>query len=143
MRRKDREITDFNEIIEIIRKCDCCRLAFNDKDFPYIVPLNFGLHVDGDKVELYFHCAKEGTKLDLIRQDNRATFEMDCGHRFIMYEERMSCTMGYESVIGALKILMAQYHEEDFKFNTDMMKVTTVFKLVVSDMTGKRRNNVH
>lgn len=82
---------------------------------------------------------------------------MDCGHRFIMYEERMSCTMGYESVIGhgtiefvpdedkfdALKILMAQYHEEDFKFNTDMMKVTTVFKLVVSDMTGKRRNNVH
>lgn len=62
--------------------------------------LNFGLHVDGDKVELYFHCAKEGTKLDLIRQDNRATFEMDCGHRFIMYEERMSCTMGYESVIG-------------------------------------------
>lgn len=38
---------------------------------------------------------------------------------------------------------MAQYHEEDFKFNTDMMKVTTVFKLVVSDMTGKRRNNVH
>lgn len=157
MRRKDREITDFNEIIEIIRKCDCCRLAFNDKDFPYIVPLNFGLHVDGDKVELYFHCAKEGTKLDLIRQDNRATFEMDCGHRFIMYEERMSCTMGYESVIGhgtiefvpdedkfdALKILMAQYHEEDFKFNTDMMKVTTVFKLVVSVMTGKRRNNVH
>ena len=38
---------------------------------------------------------------------------------------------------------MAQYHEEDFKFNTDMMKVTAVFKLVVSDMTGKRRNNVH
>ena len=129
MRRKDREITDFNEIIEIIRKCDCCRLAFNDKDFPYIVPLNFGLHVDGDKVELYFHCAKEGTKLDLIRQDN-------IGHGTIEF-------VPDEDKFDALKILMAQYHEEDFKFNTDMMKVTTVFKLVVSDMTGKRRNNVH
>ena len=109
------------------------------------------------QIELYFHCASEGTKLDLIRKDNRATFEMDCNHNFILYEERMSCTMGYESVIGhgtiefiddehkfeALKILMNQYHAEDFKFNTAMMKVTTVFKLVVSDMTGKRRNNIH
>lgn len=158
MRRKDREITDFNEIVEIIKKCDACRLAFNDGDYPYIVPLNFGLNVvDGKQVELYFHCASEGTKLDLIRKDNRATFEMDCNHNFILYEERMSCTMGYESVIGhgiiefiddehkfeALKILMNQYHAEYFKFNTAMMKVTTVFKLVVSDMTGKRRNNIH
>ena len=45
MRRKDREITDFNEIIEIIKKCDVCRIAMNDGDFPYIVPLNFGLDV--------------------------------------------------------------------------------------------------
>ncbi len=34
MRRKDREITDFNEIINIIKKCDVCRIALNDKDFP-------------------------------------------------------------------------------------------------------------
>ena len=38
MRREDREITDFNEIINIIKKCDVCRIALNDKDFPYIVP---------------------------------------------------------------------------------------------------------
>ena len=47
MRRKDREIKDFNEIIEIIRKCDVCRIALHDGDFPYIVPLNFGLDVQG------------------------------------------------------------------------------------------------
>ena len=85
------------------------------------------------------------------------TFEMDCDHNFILYEERMSCTMGFASVIGhgtmefvadedkfaALKILMRQYHAEDFKFNTDMIKVTTVLKLTVTDMVGKRRNNIH
>lgn len=31
MRRKDREITDFNEIIKIIKKCETCTLALNDK----------------------------------------------------------------------------------------------------------------
>ena len=157
MRRKDREITDFQEIIAIIKKCDVCRLAMNDGDYPYIVPMNFGLDVQGEQVFLYFHCAMKGTKLDLLAKDNRVTFEMDCDHNFILYEERMSCTMGYASVIGhgtveivpeeekfaALKILMRQYHAEDFLFNTDMMKVTTVLKLTVSDMVGKRRNNIH
>lgn len=157
MRRKDREISDFNEIIEIIKQCDVCRIALNDKDFPYIVPLNFGLEAKDGQAFLYFHAAAEGKKLDLIAKDNRATFEMDCGHNFILYEERMSCTMGYASVIGhgtietvpdeekyaALKILMRQYHAEDFKFNTDMMEVTTVLKMTVTDMVGKRRNNIH
>ena len=157
MRRKDREITDFNEIIDIIKKCDVCRIALNDDEYPYVVPLNFGLDVQGNQVFFYFHAAMEGKKLDLIAKDNRATFEMDCDHNFILYEERMSCTMGYASVIGhgtieivadedkyeSLTILMRQYHAEDFKFNTDMMKVTTVLKMTVTDMLGKRRNNIH
>ena len=92
MRRKDREITDFNEMIEIIKKCDVCRIVMNDEGFPYIVPLNFGLEVQGEQVYLYFHCAMKGKKLDLIAKDNRITFEMDCDHNFILYEERMSCT---------------------------------------------------
>lgn len=45
MRRKDREITDFDEIVAIMRKCDVCRIAVNDGDTPYIVPMNFGLEV--------------------------------------------------------------------------------------------------
>ena len=157
MRRKDREITDFHEIIEIIKKCDVCRIALNDEEFPYIVPLNFGLDVEGEQVYFYFHAAMEGKKLELIEKDNRATFEMDCDHKFILYEERMSCTMGYASVIGhgyienvadedkyeALKILMRQYHAEDFKFNTDMMKVTKVLRMRVTDMVGKRSNSIH
>lgn len=157
MRRKDREIKDFIEIIEIIRKCDVCRIALHDDDFPYIVPLNFGLDVQGQQVFFYFHAAAEGKKLDLIAKDNRAAFEMDCDHNFILYEERMSCTMGYASVMGhgtielvpeeekydALIILMRQYHAEDFAFHTDMMKVTTVMKMTVIDMVGKRRNSIH
>ena len=154
MRRKDREVADFNEMIDIIKKCDVCRIALNDEGFPYIVPLNFGLDVQGEQVFLYFHAAMTGRKLDLIARDNRAAFEMDCGHKLVLYEEEMNCTMEYESVIGrgtiemvpeeekyeALKILMRQYHAEDFPFNTDMIRVTAVLKMTVTGMTGKRRN---
>ena len=100
MRRKDREIAGFDEQLQIIRGCDSCVIALNDDGFPYVVPLNFGTAVEDGQLYLYFHCAGEGKKLELIRRDNRATFEMDCGHNFILYEERMSCTMGYASVIG-------------------------------------------
>lgn len=48
MRRKDREVTDLSEIIEIMKNCDVCRLALNDDGFPYILPLNFGMAVNGD-----------------------------------------------------------------------------------------------
>ena len=119
--------------------------------------MNFELDVEDERVYLYFHGAMKGKKLDLIKKDNRATFEMDCEHNFILYEERMSCTMGFASVIGhgtieivpdeekyeALKILMRQYHSEDFQFDTRMMSVTTVLKMTVTDMIGKRRNNIH
>lgn len=157
MRRKDREITDFNEIMKIIDKCDTCRLALIDEEYPYIVPLNFGVDVVDGQVYFYFHSANQGKKLDLMRKNPKATFEMDCEHRIILYKERMSCTMGYASVIGhgtiefvddenkfnALKILMRHYHSEAFQFNTDLMKATTVFCLKVQDMVGKRRDNWH
>ena len=47
MRRKDREITDVDEMINIMKKCDTCAIALNDEEtgFPYIVPLNFGMEV--------------------------------------------------------------------------------------------------
>ena len=153
MRRKDREITNFNEMIEIIKKCDSCVLALNDEGFPYLIPMNFGMDIEDNQLYLYFHCAKEGRKLELIQKDNRASFEMDCEHKLILQEEEMECSMGYASVIGqgtiefvveedkfdALKILMGQYRSRDFKFDTRMLGVTTVLKMKVLNMTGKRK----
>ena len=151
MRRSDREVKDFDGIIRIMEKCDVCRIALNNNGYPYILPLNFGMKVDNNIVELYFHGANEGMKYDLIQNDNRASFEMDCEHRLVTELERGSCTMEYESVIGkgyieilpeeekydALCILMKHYHQETFPFNKSVMPHTTVFKLVVENMTGK------
>lgn len=153
MRRSDREVTEFKDIVAIMEKCDVCRIALNNNGYPYIVPLNFGMCVQDDKIELYFHGAMEGTKYDLIERDNRVSFEMDRGHKLVTELERGSCTMEYESVIGqghiemlsddekynALCILMKHYHQEEFPFDKAVMPSTKVFKLVVEKVTGKMR----
>lgn len=157
MRRTDREVTEFHELIAIIQKCDVCRIALNNNGFPYILPLNFGMKVmENNKIELYFHGATEGTKYALIHADNRASFEMDCGHRLITDIETGNCTMEYKSVIGqgylemvneedkqdALSILMAHYRQAEFPFNQTILPQTKVFKLVVEHMTGKIRKKI-
>lgn len=153
MRRSDREITDFNEMIEVMERCDVCRLALHGGDYPYILPLNFGMEVQDGRITLYFHGALEGRKYELMKQDNRAGFEMDCTHRLVLDEEQGNCTMEYESVVGhgiveivpeeekyrALRILMKHYRREDFPFNEAVVPKTTVFKLTVEEITGKRR----
>ena len=42
MRRKDREVTDFSRMLEIVQRCDCCRIGLVEDGEAYIVPLNFG-----------------------------------------------------------------------------------------------------
>lgn len=154
MRRKDREVTDFAEMIAIMEKCDVCRIALNNDGYPYILPLNFGMAVKDGRAELYFHGAPEGTKYELIQRDNRASFEMDCEHVLHLGQDNCSCTMDYESVIGrghieivsdeekldALQILMKHYREGDFPFQQAVVEKTKVFKLVVEQMTGKIRD---
>lgn len=55
MRRKDREVTDPAKIQDIMERCTCCRVGFNDDGEVYIVPLNFGYKISDDKYTLYFH----------------------------------------------------------------------------------------
>ena len=76
MRRKDREVSDFDEMMKIIAKCDTCRVAMYDETFPYIVPLNFGTDLEDDQLYLYFHGAKIGKKIDLMRKNKNVSFEI-------------------------------------------------------------------
>ena len=154
MRRSDREIKDFDDIVRVIKKCDVCRLALHDEEYPYILPLNFGMYVSNKEITLYFHGADEGKKYELIRNNNKVSFEMDCSHRLITDKSKGSCTMEFESVIGngviefvdeeektqALDILMSHYPvDKDFEFDKSVVPRTVVLKLSVSNVTGKRR----
>lgn len=155
MRRSDREVTDSSELLEIMRRCDVCRLALNDDDgFPYVVALNFGICEREGKIGLVFHSALSGHKIDLMKNDSRAAFEMDCDHELQYFEDKGYCTMSYASVAGkgcirmlagdekvaALRLLMDQYHPgEHAYFNPAAIDRTAVYRLEVESMTGKRK----
>lgn len=153
MRRQDREVAQFDQQLEIIRRCDVCRLAIYDEPVPYLIPLNFGEEVVDGTLYLYFHSAQEGTKLTLLRQHPQVTFEMDCGHQLVLNDQKMYCTMAYQSVIGqgtvkfcpeeekvhGLDVIMKHYHAEAFDYSHAAVPRTEVLRLKVESMTGKQR----
>ena len=51
MRRTDREITDFSQIVEIMKRCEVCHISFSN-EYPYVVPMNFGMKIDGEEITL-------------------------------------------------------------------------------------------
>ncbi len=149
MRRKDREITDKQDIEKFIKASHVCRLAMVDGKIPYIVPLNFG-YQNG---VLFFHSAPEGRKIDILRQNPNVCFEMDELVRF--KKAKLPCDWGieYKSVIGsgtaeflddieektaALNIIMSQYSGRQFEYSSEMVDKTIVIKVIIGQMTGKQ-----
>ena len=68
MRQRARQVTDRAIICEMLSQMDILHLGINDEPAPYVVPLNFGYTFEDDLV-FYFHCAKDGYKLELLRRN--------------------------------------------------------------------------
>jgi uncharacterized protein len=141
MRRKDREITDIDEKLEIIAKCKVCRIGLSENNFPYIVSLNYGFSYDDDKLALYFHCAAEGKKIDIIKKNNNACFEIDCDTKLI--EGTKACDYSYEfrSIIGFGKIIFLETKEEKIIGLNYLMKQQTG-KDIKHDYNEKELNKI-
>lgn len=67
MRRKDREITDMDTIFDILLRCSTVRVAMQGGQYPYVVPVSFGAELVDGKPVIFFHCARQGLKLDLLK----------------------------------------------------------------------------
>ena len=72
-----REMRRFKQLLskekceEILKRCTSGTLALSgDNGYPYAVPLSY-FYEDG---KLYFHCAKEGHKIDAVRNCSKASF---------------------------------------------------------------------
>ncbi len=63
---------------------------------PYIVPLNFGY----ENRSLYFHSAREGRKIDILRTNSRVCIEFCPDHELVLGDGACECTMKYRSVIA-------------------------------------------
>jgi hypothetical protein len=140
----------------LLDRADACRLAFAVADQPYIVTLNFGYEWEGDFPVLYFHSASQGRKLDMMRANPRVCFQMDAGHELVREERACDWGMRFESLVGygtlgelpddvakrrGLDAILRHYGGDGRGgFAEGLFGATTVLRLEVGEMTGKRKS---
>lgn len=154
MTRREREVTDINEIIKILDKSKVIHLGMVDGDEPYVVPMNYGYTLTDGKLTVYLHGAKRGRKLDVIRANPKVFFELECDIQ--PFEGEIACKYGitYASVMGrgiaeivedpeekkaALSILMKTQTGKEFEFEDKMAAVVSIIRIDVSEFTAKHR----
>jgi len=158
MRRKDRELKDMADIVAIAKRETVCTVAFHDEPCPYLIPLNYGAEVEDGKLVLYFHGAKEGTKIDRIKAAPHASYCIYGENVLkINYDTACKSTTSFESICGdgiasivenidekrkALALLMNQVSpKKTFDVNSfpeAMVNAVTVWKITTENVTGKR-----
>ncbi len=154
--KREREVTDMEEIISILDKSKVLHLGLVDGDVPYVVPMNYGYIMEDGKLTVYLHGAKIGRKLDLMRKNPKVFFELDCD--IVPFEGKTACNYGitYASVmaegravivddedveekIKGLRVLMKTQTGRDFEINEKMAAIVAVIRIDVSDYTAKKR----
>jgi nitroimidazol reductase NimA-like FMN-containing flavoprotein (pyridoxamine 5'-phosphate oxidase superfamily) len=70
MRRLDREIKDKKALKRLLSYSKYFVLSMSDGDEPYAIPLGYVYDEKGNVI--YFHCAREGKKMDFIKKNPKA-----------------------------------------------------------------------
>ena len=150
MRRNEKEIKDFDEIESILKRNNVCRIALSNDDIPYIIPMNYGYK----NYTLVFHSAKEGRKIDLIKNNPEVCFEITEGIEILKSKDACSFSTKYKSVIGrgkieiindaslkieGLNVLMGQItNNKNWEYSKKALKNIVVLKLEIDELTGKQ-----
>jgi nitroimidazol reductase NimA-like FMN-containing flavoprotein (pyridoxamine 5'-phosphate oxidase superfamily) len=149
MCKKDEQI-DYSAVIDdILTRATVCRLGLCEPDRPYIVPLCFGYEDNA----LYFHCAKEGKKIDIIKANNNVCFEVEVDCELVEAEKACKWDIKFKSVIGfgtaeliedieakrkALDAIMRQYSDRAFEYPAKAVENVMIIKVEIESMTKKQ-----
>lgn len=154
MTRRELEITDINEIENILKEALVLHLGLVDDGMPYIVPMNYGYTLDDGKLTIYLHSSKKGYKIGVIEKNPTCCFELETGVE--PFSGKMPCQNGmvYSSVMGrgevkiledleerihAMKVLVKHQTGVDHEFTEKLLSAVTLMKIDVTEFTAKRR----
>ena len=154
MTKRERQVTDRDQIVHILDTGKVLHLGLAVDNEPYVVPMNYGYTLEDDKLVLYLHSAVRGRKLDMIRENPKVFFSIDCDR--MPFEGRVPCQYGlvYSSIMGrgeaqlvedveqkkaAMTILMKTQTGKDFSFEDRLVSIVTVIRIDVAEFTAKHR----
>jgi hypothetical protein len=156
IRRREKEIKDRGEMIAVLEEAKFVTIAMCKDNEPYLVTLSHGY--DRENNCIYFHCAKEGKKIDILKGHNRVWgqalidkgyVQQACDHmyattqfkgRVVFIENPEEKTYALEVMIKALdddpeKVIGAQLSEES-------ISKVQIGRIDVEYMSGKKSENV-
>jgi len=153
MRRQDKEITDSGLIQEILAKSEICRLGLVENDEAYIVPVNYAY----DNGLIYIHSAPDGRKIEMIKRNNRVSFEIEFAGEIIKDKVPCNWSAKYRSVMGKGSIIIENDSElkkrgldlilrkygADMQLNYDKSILSRMVMLIlkIDSITGKQSGN--
>ena len=152
--RREREVTDINEIKEILDKSMIVHVGMIDGDEPYVVPMNYGYTLEDGELCIYLHGATVGRKTEIMKKNPKVFFEMECD--IVPFEGKYACQYGttYASVMGLGMAQVLENPEEkidgltrfmktqtgkDFTFDEKMVSMVNVIKITAKSFTAKKR----
>lgn len=152
----EREITNFDEIDRLLTSSQVCRIALFNGKYPYIVPMCFGSNIKGGNLELYFRCEEKGKKIDLIKENSHAAFEIDKLHEIAAADDPCGFAARYHSITGVgtievatgidkitgLNLIIRKYvANPPEKLSEQALNSVAVIKLTASEFCCKEYNN--
>ena len=136
VRRKDREITDPDELRQVLKATKYVTVALCMQDEPYLVSLSHGY--DEERNCIYFHCTREGKKLDYLKS-GRVWGQALLDHKYAEGE----CTHLYASVHFSGKIIFINSLEEKHHALECMIRqLDSNPKKLIAGLTSERLNRV-
>ena len=148
LRRKDKQITD-EEARELLTTAEYGVLStVSPEGMPYGVPLNY-VYLDD---AIYFHCARTGHKLDNLKDNPDVSFcvvgdtevlpsEFSTNYESVIVFGRASEVEGaewYVGLMGLLKKYSPDFLEEGKQYIEKLKNATTVIKIDVQHISGKK-----
>ncbi len=152
MRRSEKKIKNQEEIIDIINSQKYLTMAMSKDDEPYLVTLNYAF--DEREMKFYFHCAKEGKKIDYLKENNKVYGQIlddlgycegrcDHSYRSVQFNGVVSFLDDEEEKREALCLMVEQLEEEPEKVIGRMVEKADmggvkVGQIKVENVSGKK-----
>ena len=154
MTKRERQVTDQQQILEILDKGKVLHLGLAVNDEPYVVPMNYGYVMEDEKLVLYLHSAVRGKKLDMIRENPKVYFEFATDLQPFGAGKPCQYGLAYSAVLGkgiativedveekkqAMTVLMKTQTGKDFTFTEEWVSIVAVIRIDVTEYTAKHR----
>lgn len=148
-------MTDPEKIKGILDSCKTACVAMADGGQPYVAPMSYGYALRDGALTLFFHSAKEGKKIDILKRNPKVCFAIFNEGEVTVAPAACGSGIFYSSVIGnglaeflenpgekreALSAMFERQTGRKVEFTEAQASAVCVFKIVSTDFTGKQKS---